>query len=32
MAQQLYFSRDTKVYIAPLAANGTEQAVGNSST
>ena len=27
MAQQLYFSRDTKVYIAPLAANGTEQGV-----
>ena len=27
MAQQLYFSRDTKVYVAPLAANGTEQGV-----
>jgi hypothetical protein len=28
MAQQLYFSRDTKVYVAPLAADGvTEQGV-----
>ncbi len=27
MADNMFFSRDTKVYVAPLAANGSEQAI-----